>query len=51
MDPIALSKFSAYVQEMHKDRDFGFETEYAVSYLRLICHLSKDVKKISHDPF
>ena len=31
MEPIALDKFSNYVQEMHKDRDFGFETEYAVS--------------------
>ena len=31
MEPIALEKFSNYVLEMHKDRDFGFETEYAVS--------------------
>ena len=31
MEPIAVSKFPAYVQEMHKDRDLGFETEYGVS--------------------
>ena len=31
MEPIAVSKFSAYVQEMHKDCDLGFETEYGVS--------------------
>ena len=31
MEPIAVEKFSSYVQDMHKDRDFGFETEYAVS--------------------
>ena len=31
MEPIAVSKFSAYVQGMHKDCDFSFETEYGVS--------------------
>ena len=31
MMPIALEKFSGYVQEMHKDRDLGFEAEYGVS--------------------
>ena len=30
MEPIAVDKFSSYVQDMH--RDFGFETEYAVSF-------------------
>jgi len=33
MEPIPLSKFSDYVQDMHKDRDFGFETEYNVSLI------------------
>lgn len=37
MEPIVLEKFSSYVQQMHKDRDFGFETEYAVSVTEILC--------------
>ena len=36
MMPIALETFSNYVQEMHKDRDLGFEAEYGVSSTEML---------------
>ena len=30
LEPIPLKNFSDHVKNMHKDRDLGFEEEYAV---------------------
>ena len=36
---IAVSDFSAYVTEMHNDRDYGFEVDYDVSiYSQLLIY-------------